>query len=370
MRTPPRSSSATVRECPVSFDVPERVVDALEIVDVDHQHRQRLVLAGGALHFTAKPRLEVAPVEETRDRVNGRNPLQIAETALHAFAGERQRCRRGEDARFRQILRVERLSILAIGQRQNAARTVLAHHRYQQVRVRAVAKATGSVDLVNVGFGADVCPAEDSLSRLDAQMLDEDGRISDRRDDRQRLVIEVVKGERTDPRPQVLGNGAKDQGVGAFAVGFASEASGERIDTASEPFRIARVVHAEYPSETLASPPDDSIGGRFVAPGLRRAGDEQHPLPGSRASEHEPRQSVPHRLAGDGALAQDGGQRKMLFAFGAGRKGLAFESPLLVIARQEREGRFQRRGQRVQQRAQVLCERRRACVGALSHSLL
>ena len=164
--------------------------------------------------------------------------------------------------------------------------------------------------------------------------------------------------------------GAKDQGAGAVAVGFASEASGERIDTASEPFRIARVVHAEYPSKTLASPADDSIGGWFVAPGLRRSGDEQHPLPGSRASEHQPRQPLPNRLAGHGAFAQDCGQRKMFVAIAAGRKSLAFESPLLVIARQERERRLQRRCQRVQQRAQVLGERRRASVGALSHSVL
>ena len=46
-----------------------RVVDAFEMVDVDHHHRQRAGEAAGAPQFLCAARHEIAPVADPRERV-------------------------------------------------------------------------------------------------------------------------------------------------------------------------------------------------------------------------------------------------------------------------------------------------------------
>ncbi|MNH12943.1 hypothetical protein D3C79_724970 [compost metagenome] len=60
----------------------EAVVDALEVIDVEHDHRQRQAIALGPLQFDLEPLLEVATVMDTGQRVGDRQRPQLF---LHAL---------------------------------------------------------------------------------------------------------------------------------------------------------------------------------------------------------------------------------------------------------------------------------------------
>src|SRR3954468_14737911 len=53
----------------VPFEMSARVIDALEIIDVDQQQRKVLFLPAGALNFGFETGFKVAPVEKTRDSI-------------------------------------------------------------------------------------------------------------------------------------------------------------------------------------------------------------------------------------------------------------------------------------------------------------
>ena len=62
----------------VAFDVAVAIVEQLEVVDVDHQQRDRATELAGALPFGGEPRVEAAPVGEAGQRVARRELLQVA----------------------------------------------------------------------------------------------------------------------------------------------------------------------------------------------------------------------------------------------------------------------------------------------------
>lgn len=214
----------------VSFDVAERVVDALEIIDVRHQQRQRLLLTMDALDFAVEARFEVAPIEEPGDGINGRHPLQLVEALLNVFARQRQGGWCGEDSCLREIACVEGLSVFAIGEGDHACGTKRTSQGYLQVGSRAVSEPTPGLGLSQIGLPRCVRASENSFARGDAQVFNEDGWVAVRCRNRKRLVIVLVNREGANPRPNVTGNRAQDEGMDARAVGFATEPARERVD--------------------------------------------------------------------------------------------------------------------------------------------
>ena len=70
----------------------EAVVDQLELVDVDHQQREKMLGAQRAIRLRLEPLVEVAPVEEPRERVGLRESLQ--RLALLLLDEDTRRCGR------------------------------------------------------------------------------------------------------------------------------------------------------------------------------------------------------------------------------------------------------------------------------------
>jgi hypothetical protein len=70
------SSAGQLLERRVADQVPVRVVDALEVVEVEQQDRHRAVVAQRALHLRRQPLDERPPVEQVRERVGGREHLE------------------------------------------------------------------------------------------------------------------------------------------------------------------------------------------------------------------------------------------------------------------------------------------------------
>ena len=61
----------------VAARVAVRVVDLLEVVEVEHQHRERPVEPGGPLDLARQAHREVAEVPEAGQPVGGRQPLGL-----------------------------------------------------------------------------------------------------------------------------------------------------------------------------------------------------------------------------------------------------------------------------------------------------
>ena len=105
-----------VAERAIAFEVAERIVDALEVVDVHHQQREVLLLAPRALDLGLEARLEISPVEESGDRIDGCDPRQLVEALADALTRECQRGRSGQQPHGREIAIVEGPSIGAVRQ--------------------------------------------------------------------------------------------------------------------------------------------------------------------------------------------------------------------------------------------------------------
>ncbi|MNP75409.1 hypothetical protein D3C76_1724660 [compost metagenome] len=58
------------------------VVDALEVIDVEHDHRQVLIFALGTVQFDLDPLLEVTAVVDAGERIGDRQGAQIFFHAL------------------------------------------------------------------------------------------------------------------------------------------------------------------------------------------------------------------------------------------------------------------------------------------------
>src|SRR5205814_1730982 len=75
----------------VADQVPVRVVDGLEIVDVDHQQtdRQRMTLA--ALQFFLDARVKIPAIEQTTDGIDGGGLGERSRLHKRALPSERER---------------------------------------------------------------------------------------------------------------------------------------------------------------------------------------------------------------------------------------------------------------------------------------
>jgi hypothetical protein len=60
----------------ISCGVTEAVIDRLEVIDVDHQHRQRTLVALETAPFLVGEREKMAAVDEAGQRVGGRELLE------------------------------------------------------------------------------------------------------------------------------------------------------------------------------------------------------------------------------------------------------------------------------------------------------
>ena len=89
---------------PVSW--PKRVVDDLELVEVDHQHGERGVLAGGARERRLEPLDEQVAVRQARERVVQGAVAERGDRRLALVAGERDD-ERGQRAHGDEALRVQ-----------------------------------------------------------------------------------------------------------------------------------------------------------------------------------------------------------------------------------------------------------------------
>ena len=96
---PATQQAGDVAQRTVPFEVPKRIVDALEVVYVDHQQREILLLATCALYFGLDLRLEVTAVEEASHRVHRGGFRQLAEALGNSFSRQGQGCWRCEQPR-------------------------------------------------------------------------------------------------------------------------------------------------------------------------------------------------------------------------------------------------------------------------------
>src|SRR5690606_3579797 len=67
-----------LREDCVADDVPVSLVDALEVVDVEHRARERVAEALGSLELFREAGVEVTVVVEARQLVADRQPLEAS----------------------------------------------------------------------------------------------------------------------------------------------------------------------------------------------------------------------------------------------------------------------------------------------------
>ncbi len=105
-----------IAQRPVSFEMTPRIVDALEVIDVDHQQREVLLLPPSALHFGFEPILEVASVEEAGHCVDRRDSRQLRHVLGQAFSGEGQRGVGRKNPRRAKVSGVEFAPVVAIGE--------------------------------------------------------------------------------------------------------------------------------------------------------------------------------------------------------------------------------------------------------------
>ena len=80
------SACGDVLEHQVAGRVAVGVVDALEVVDVDHQHQRRLAGAGDAVDLAGQRQLELAPVGQAGQRVAARQLAQAVDHRLQPGA--------------------------------------------------------------------------------------------------------------------------------------------------------------------------------------------------------------------------------------------------------------------------------------------
>ncbi len=103
----------------IAFQMTERVVDPLEVIDVDHQQREILLLATSTLDFGLKPSLKVPAIEKAGDGIDRRGAGQLVKARGHTMPRQRQHRRRRKQANGSEIARVERPIVGAIGERHN-----------------------------------------------------------------------------------------------------------------------------------------------------------------------------------------------------------------------------------------------------------
>ena len=82
-----------------------RVVDALEVVDVDHQHQRRLAGAGDPVDLAGQRELELAPVRQARERIAARELAQAVDHRLQPRGARPRPVRQGVARLLQQLER-------------------------------------------------------------------------------------------------------------------------------------------------------------------------------------------------------------------------------------------------------------------------
>ena len=140
-RTRPRRSSASVAQHLVAGAVAVDVVDALEVVDVEHQHRDRVVRAARARELGAQALVEVAVVVEAGERVGLR---LVLEPRADLRVVERERGRVAEALRELELVVVEGRVLAEAVDVERALDDVAGDQRDRDQRLGLVAGVPGT----------------------------------------------------------------------------------------------------------------------------------------------------------------------------------------------------------------------------------
>ncbi len=198
--------SAIVADHRVAHQVAVRVVDRLEVVDVDHQQADRERVALRALQFLLDARVKISAVEQAAHRID-RGGLGVGSRLREGpLAPEREGERRRQRAQRREIAPGERPAVGAIGDAQHAQHFGRRRNGHRGEGIRPIPRSR----LPRAVEGRDVRHpkrhaglidrAHDADASRDAEMLDELHRIADRRHDPKHLTVGVGDGERGDLR--------------------------------------------------------------------------------------------------------------------------------------------------------------------------
>src|SRR5438552_12917978 len=114
----------------------EAIVDALELVDVDHEEREQVLRPQGAIELGLEPAVEVPAIEEPGERVGLREPLhRLALLLLEEARADVAR----EELERDEVVLAERAAVERIGDVQHAARFVVDQDRDREEGRGAVA---------------------------------------------------------------------------------------------------------------------------------------------------------------------------------------------------------------------------------------
>src|SRR5262245_10785086 len=113
----------------IALEVAARVVDALEVVDINQQQSQILALPPRAFDFSLEARFEVASIEQACHRVDSCEFRELTELRPQSLPGERRRSARRHDSGCGKVARVKRATINAVGQRNHAERLTTGAYR-------------------------------------------------------------------------------------------------------------------------------------------------------------------------------------------------------------------------------------------------
>src|SRR5687767_6922604 len=117
----------------------EAIVDELELIDVDHEQREKMFGAQRAIRLGLEPLVEVAPVKEPRERIGLGEPEQcLTLLLLHETCTDVSR----DDLERREVGLFERTTIEAVRDVQHATSGIVDHDRDGHERVRSVLPAT------------------------------------------------------------------------------------------------------------------------------------------------------------------------------------------------------------------------------------
>jgi len=97
-----------------------RIVDPLEIVDIRHQKRDCARRALGPLDLLVQAGVEVPPVEQAGQRIDGRGVRQTKHLAVAAGGHQRQRSRHAEGPERGDVVAIERGAVDLVGCAQDA----------------------------------------------------------------------------------------------------------------------------------------------------------------------------------------------------------------------------------------------------------
>ena len=182
----------------VALAVAADIVDALEVVDVEHQQRDGVVRAAGAVELRAQALMEVAVVVEAGQRVCVR---EVLEACADLCVVERQRGGVAEPARKLEVVLVELRVLADAVDVQCALQLAAGDQRDCDQRLRVGRRPGHELDAriemrVVREHGAAVCdrPAGDPLAELDplAEDLLGPGAAREDRDELAALLVRLV----------------------------------------------------------------------------------------------------------------------------------------------------------------------------------